>query len=180
MRSLTEGEVRTSLVTVTRDANMETVERNWLNTIFNRPVTSQVWPKVFRAADKDNVRVVANGREDWSVYIFVVTTCASTRPLENDKEARVGGGGINDLTNAVHRTRLEGSVLDTGLGETLDNLNGLLCRWSTCSNTKSFDGEVLVTHFLPERKLESELTGVDIEDIQCDTDTGKIENAPVL
>ena len=71
-------------------------------------------------------------------------------------------------------------MLDTGLGETLNNLNGLLCRWSTGSKTKSFDGEALVTHFLPERKLESELTGVDIEGIQCDTDTGKIENAPVL
>jgi hypothetical protein len=122
--------------------------------------------------------VVANGRigrEDWLVYVFarVVTTCASTGPLENDREVGIGGGDINDLTNAVHRTRLERNVLDTGLGETLDDLSGLLRRWNTGSDTKSFNGEALTTHFLPKRKLEGELTRVDIEGIQGYTDTSR-------
>ena len=161
----------------------ETVEWHWLNTIFNRPVTGQVRPKVFRAteagaADENDVRVAANGRiggEDWLMYVFtrVVTARASTRPLENDGEVGVGGGNINDLTNAVHRTRLERNMLDTGLGETLNDLSGLLRRWNTGSNTKSFDGKGFATHFLPERKLEGELTGVDIEGIQGDTDASR-------
>jgi hypothetical protein len=152
----------------------ETVERHWLNTIFNKPATGQVRPKAFRTADEYDVGVMANrriGREDWSAYVFawVVTACVSTRPLESNREVGIGGGDINDLTDTVHGTRLERNVSDTGLCETLDDLSGLLHRW----NTKSFDGKALVTHFSPERKLEGELTGVDVEDIQGDTDTSR-------
>lgn len=83
------------------------------------------------AADEHNVGVLVDGRvegKDGLVDAFarMVATCTSTRPLEEDEEAGIGGCDIDDLTNAVHRTRLEGNVLDTGLGKTLDYLSGLL------------------------------------------------------
>jgi len=83
----------------------------------------------------------------------------------------VGSGDVDDLANAVHRTGLEGNVPDAGLGETLDDLSGLLRRRNTSSNTKSFNGETFTAHLLPERKLEGELAGVDVKRIQGDADT---------
>ena len=55
---------------------------------------------------------------------------------------------------------MSAQVLDSGLSESLDNLSYLLRRWDTGRNAETFNGEALTAHFLPERKLEGELTGV--------------------
>jgi hypothetical protein len=107
------------------------------------------------------------------IFARMVTSCASTCPLENDGEMGVRGGDVDDLTNTVDRTRFERNVLDTGVGEALDDLSGLFRRWDTGGNTEPFNRKALTTHLLPERKLEGELTRVDVQGIQCDTDTDR-------
>ena len=48
--------------------------------------------------------------------------------------ALLGDRNIEDLTNAIHRTGLEGNVFDTSLGETLNELSDIFGRWNTDSN----------------------------------------------
>ena len=107
------------------------------------------------------------------VFARMVTTCPSPCPLKDDGEVGIGGSDVNNLTNAVHRTRLEGNVLNTGLGETLNYLCGLLRCWNTGSDAEPFNGEALTAHLLPERELEVELARVYVKGVQGDTDTSR-------
>lgn len=49
-------------------------------------------------------------------FAWMVTTRAFAYPLEDGGEVGIGGSDIDNLTNAIHQTRLEGNVPDKGLG----------------------------------------------------------------
>ena len=75
-----------------------------------------------------------------------VTDEKDPRPAETISDKRpapvtgVVTRDVADSASAIHRTRLGGSVLGTGPGETFVDLGMVLCQRNICSNTKSFDG----------------------------------------
>ena len=111
--------------------------------------------------------------KDGLVEIFanVVTTSATTGPLEDDGEIRVGSGDVDDLANAVYRTGLEGDVADARASEAVNDLIRLLSAGNAGGDTETFDRKSLLPHLLPQRELETELALIDVERVEGDTDT---------
>ena len=103
----------------------------------------------------------------------MVATCSPACPLEDDGKIWIGGGDVKNLTDTVDRARLGRNVVDSGLSESPDNHSDLLRQRHTGRNAETFNGEALTAHFLPERKLEGELTGVDVQGIQGDTNASR-------
>jgi len=62
-------------------------------------------------------------------------------------------------------------MFDTSFVKTVDNLLRLLGRRDTSSDTHSFDSSTFLLHLLPERELESELTLIDVESVESNSDT---------
>jgi hypothetical protein len=74
-------------------------------------------------------------------------------------------------TGDRERTRFESNVFDASFMKTIDDFLGLLGRRNTSSDTETFDSSSLLLHLLPERKLESELTLVDVESVESDSNS---------
>ena len=62
-------------------------------------------------------------------------------------------------------------MLDSGLGQTLNDLYGLLRAWNTGCDTETLNRQPLLPHLLPQRELEAELSRINIESVKSDTDT---------
>ncbi len=62
-------------------------------------------------------------------------------------------------------------MLDTGLAKRANDLGSLLSARDTCSNTEPLNRQALTLEILPERELEVELTRVDIEGVERNTNT---------
>jgi hypothetical protein len=105
------------------------------------------------------------------IFERVMSSRATTRPLHDDWEVRIGGGNADNLTNAIDGTGLESDVLDAGSLETLDNFDSLFRGRDTSSDAETFDRKAFFPHLLPERELEGKLTRVDIQGIESDTNT---------
>lgn len=124
-----------------------------------------------------NVGVLPDRRvssDDGLVEVFtrVVTTGTTTSPLHDDGVVRVGNGNVDDLPDTFNGSGLEGNVLDTGLLEGGDNFSRLLRGRDTGSDTETFDRETFLAHLLPERELEGELSLVDVQSVERDTNSG--------
>jgi hypothetical protein len=94
-------------------------------------------------------------------------------PLEDHREIRIAGSDVDDLSDTINATRLKRDMLNASGPECIDYLSSLLSAGNARSHAESFDRQALLAHLLPERKLKSELTRVDIERIQSDADTGR-------
>lgn len=124
-----------------------------------------------------NVGVLPDRRvssDDGLVEVFtrVVTTGTTTSPLHDDGVVRVGDGNVDDLPDTFNGSGLEGNMLDTGLLEGGDNFSRLLRGGDTGSDTETFDRETFLAHLLPERELEGELSLVDVQSVERDTNSG--------
>lgn len=148
----------------------------------DRPVSGEVGPDVLRASetgsgDERDVGVGSDrsvGGEDGLVDVLtrVVTTGSTSGPLKDDGEVGVGGGDVDDLSDALDGSGLERDMLDAGRLEGRDDLDSLLGRRDTGGDAKSLDGKTLSPHLLPKRELEGELPLVDVEGVEGDTDSG--------
>lgn len=106
------------------------------------------------------------------VFTRVVTTGTTTGPLHDDGVVWVGSGNVDDLPDTFNGSGLEGNVLDTGLLEGGDNFGSLLRGGDTGGDTETFDRETFLAHFLPKRELEGELSLVNVQSVECDTNSG--------
>lgn len=66
-------------------------------------------------------------------------------------------------------------MLDAGFVEAIDDLLGFLRRRNTGSNAETFDRGTLLLHLLPKRELEGELTLVDVESVERDSDSRLVD-----
>lgn len=106
------------------------------------------------------------------VFARVMTSGSTSSPLKDDGEVRVSGSDVDDLSDTLDGSGLERDVLDAGRLERGDDLDGLLGRRNSSGDTETLDGKTLSSHLLPKRELEGELTLVDVEGIEGDTDSG--------
>jgi hypothetical protein len=130
-----------------------------------------------RTGDEGDVGVLSDrsvGGKNRLVDVLarMVTSGSTSSPLKNDGEVGVGGGDVDDLSNALDGSRLERDVLDAGRLEGGDDLDGLFRRRHTGGDAEAFDRKTLSPHLLPERELERELTLVDVERVEGDSDSG--------
>jgi hypothetical protein len=116
---------------------------------------------------------VGVGRENGLVEILarVVTTCTTTSPLENNRVVRMSGGNGYDLADTLDGAGFKGDMTNAGRFQPLDNIGGLFRCRNTSGDAKTFDGDALTLHVLPERELERKLAGVDIEGVEGKTNT---------
>src|SRR5258708_11082629 len=105
------------------------------------------------------------------ILVRVVTTGTTTGPLHDDREVRVSSSNSHHLPDALDGSGLECYMLDTGLAKRANDLGSLLSARDTCSNTEPLNRQALTLEILPERELEVELTRVDIEGVERNTNT---------
>jgi hypothetical protein len=72
----------------------------------------------------------------------------TTGLLEDDRKIRVGSGNVDDLTDALDGTRLEGYVPDAGSLQCSNDLRGLLGGRDTNCNTETFHRGTLAAYLL--------------------------------
>lgn len=83
-------------------------------------------------------------------------------------EVGVGSRNVDNLSDAIYGTRLEGDMLDTSASQAIDDLDGLLCTGDTNGNIEAFNGGAFLTYLLLQGELEAELARVDIEGVEGD------------
>src|SRR6266550_6401299 len=107
------------------------------------------------------------------VFIRVVTTSSASCPLHNNWKVWVCRCDVDDLADAFNGSRFERYMLNTCDPQRIYYLSSLFGGRNAGCDTKTFNGQTLLLHFLPERKLEAKLARVDIQRIQRDTDAGR-------
>ena len=73
------------------------------------------------------------------ILVRMMSTCLPAGPLENDREIKVAGCSIDDLSNTVDAAGFESDVFDASIAESFDNLCGFLSTWNSCYDTEPFD-----------------------------------------
>jgi len=92
-----------------------------------------------------------------------MTTNSTSGPLKDNGEVRMCNSDIDDLSNALDGTWLEGHVLDASSLESSDNLCSLVGGRNTNRNAEFSNRHAFALECLPGRMLEAELARVDAE-----------------
>lgn len=92
-------------------------------------------------------------------------TAATTGPLQNDRESRIGLCDVDDLLDSVERAGLESDVLEA---KRLDVFVGDLERRDTGTDGQTLDWDTLGAEILDERNLPRHRAWVDVDAVDGD------------
>jgi len=85
---------------------------------------------------------------------------STSSPLEDDRKIGTGCSDVDDLVNTIYGSRFECYMSNSSSLQV--NLDSFLSGRNTGSDTEAFDWKTLLAHFLPQRKLKSELMWINV------------------